>query len=233
MGILSNFVPKPSQGQIPHRLLRMPFYRPLEKFRLFFVSGRNSFSAVQILSIQRTMISPTRPLFHTRNNHLGFTLIELLVVISIIAILAGLGFPAVGGAIDAARKTRASSDVAQIATAVVAYETEYGKLPTNSGGTVDTEFLKILTGTNTTENPRRIVFLETSAWQKGKGGTNSLGFCDPWDSNSVYQIALDTNYVNSVTAGTNSTNIMKKVAVWNNPTSGSASQKNRRYVTSW
>jgi len=212
----------------------MPFYRPLEKFRLFFVSGRNSFYAVQILSIQRTMISPTRPLFHTRNNQLGFTLIELLVVISIIAILAGLGFPAVGGAIDAARKTRASSDVAQIATAVVAYETEYGKLPTNSGGTVDTEFLKILTGTtNTTENPRRIVFLETSAWQKGKGGTNSSGFCDPWDSQSVYQIALDTDYDNSVTAGTNSTNIMKKVAVWNNPTSGSDSQKNRRYVTSW
>lgn len=179
------------------------------------------------------MISPTRPLFHTRNNHLGFTLIELLVVISIIAILAGLGFPAVGGAIDAARKTRASSDVAQIATAVVAYETEYGKLPTNSGGTVNTEFLSILTGTDTNQNPRRIVFLETSAWQKGKGGTNSSGFCDPWDSNSVYQIELDTDYDNSVTAGTNSTNIMKKVAVWNNPTSGSASQKNRRYVTSW
>jgi hypothetical protein len=98
---------------------------------------------------------------------------------------------------------------------------------------VNTEFLSILTGTDTNQNPRRIVFLETSAWQKGKGGTNSSGFCDPWDSNSVYQIELDTDYDNSVTAGTNSTNIMKKVAVWNNPTSGSDSQKNRRYVTSW
>ncbi|MFM8981956.1 MAG: type II secretion system protein, partial [Spartobacteria bacterium] len=56
----------------------------------------------------------------------GFTLIELLVVISIIAVLAALAFPAVNGAMDSARKARAKSDVAQIATAVVAYETEYG-----------------------------------------------------------------------------------------------------------
>ena len=162
---------------------------------------------------------------------LGFTLIELLVVISIIAVLAGLAFPAVNGAMDSARKARANSDVTQIATAVVAYETEYGRLPTISGNSVNTAFLNILTQTNT-NNPRGIVFLELSEWKKGKGGTNGSGFCDPWDSNSVYQIALDTNYSNSVTAGTNGTNIMKKVAVWNNPT-GTAAEKTRRYVTSW
>ena len=166
----------------------------------------------------------------------GFTLVELLVVISIIAVLAALAFPAVNGALDSARKARARNDVTQIATAVIAYETEYGKLPTNSTGTipVDNDFLKILTGADTNSNPRKLVFLEVSAWKKGQGGTNSSGaFCDPWDNTSVYQIVLDSDYDNQVTAGTNSTNIMKKVAVWNNPTTGSASEKNRRYVTSW
>ena len=175
------------------------------------------------------MFNQNPPPARSRAERLGFTLIELLVVISIIAILAGLAFPAVNGAMDSARKARAKSDVTQIATAVVAYETEYGTLPTISGNKVDSGLLGTLTGNNT----RKIVFLEVSEWKKGKGGTNSSGdFCDPWDNTSAYQIALDTNYDNSVTAGTNSTNIMKKVAVWNNPT-GTTAEKTRRYVTSW
>lgn len=178
------------------------------------------------------MLMTIPPATRTRPDKQAFTLIELLVVISIIAILASLSFPAVNGAIDSARKARAGSDVAQIATAVVAYEVEYGRLPPHSGSAVDTTFLKMLGTNDTVNNPRKIVFLETSEWKKGRGGTNGSGFCDPWGSNSVYQIALDTNYDNLVTAGTNSTNIMKKVAVWNNPT-GTASEKNRRYVTSW
>jgi prepilin-type N-terminal cleavage/methylation domain-containing protein len=172
------------------------------------------------------------PATRARTDKQAFTLIELLVVISIIAILASLGFPAVNGAIDSARKARAGSDVAQIATAVVAYEVEYGKLPSFTGNSVDTTFLNMLGTNDTVNNPRKIVFLETSPWKKGKGGTNGSGFCDPWDATSVYQIALDTDYNNEVTAGTNSTTITKKVAVWNNPT-GTASEKTRRYVTSW
>ena len=170
------------------------------------------------------------PMIHpsprSQAQRLGFTLIELLVVISIIAVLAGLAFPAVNGAMDSARKARAKSDVTQIATAVVAYETEYGKLPTISGNSVNTAFLNILTQTNA-DNPRGIVFLELSEWKKGKGGTNGSGFCDPWDSSSVYQIALDTNYDNKVNAGNPSVEIMKKVAVW------STNSVTNRRVTSW
>jgi prepilin-type N-terminal cleavage/methylation domain-containing protein len=179
------------------------------------------------------MLMTNPPANRTRTDKQAFTLIELLVVISIIAILASLSFPAVNGAIDSARKARANSDVAQIATAVVAYEVEYGRLPPHSGSDVDTTFLNMLGTNDTVNNPRKIVFLETSEWKKGRGGTNSSGFCDPWDETSVYQIALDTDYNNEVTAGTNSTNIMKKVAVWNNPTTGTVSEKKRRYVTSW
>lgn len=178
------------------------------------------------------MLMTNPPATQTRADKQAFTLIELLVVISIIAILASLAFPAVNGAIESARRARAGSDVAQIATAVVAYEVEYGKLPSYTGNSVDTTFLNMLGTNDTVNNPRKIVFLETSPWKKGKGGTNGSGFCDPWDETSVYQIALDTDYNNEVTAGTNSSIITKKVAVWNNPT-GTDAEKKRRYVTSW
>ena len=146
----------------------------------------------------------------------AFTLVELLVVISIIAILAGLSFPAVSGAMDSAKKTQAKSNAVQIATAVTAYEMEYGKLPTFTGITVDKTLMDILT----TNNSRGIVFLEAQAWKKGKGGTNDAGYCDPWSSNTPYSIALDADYNNKVEVSksglaTGSDEIMKKVGVWN------------------
>jgi len=158
----------------------------------------------------------------------AFTLVELLVVISIIAILAGLSFPAVNGALDSAKKTQAKSNVVQIAGAVSAYEVEYGKLPTLTGTTVDKDFMDILTGTNS----RGIVFLEAQAWKKGKGGTNSVGYCDPWDSTKAYSIALDADYDNKVDVSTNggasgTYPVMKKVGVWNVTTT------NKYQVRSW
>ncbi len=63
----------------------------------------------------------------------GFTIIELLVVVAIIGVLMSLLFPAVQGALDSAKKAQAKNDAMQIATAIVAYDTEYGRLPsTNS-----------------------------------------------------------------------------------------------------
>ena len=79
---------------------------------------------------------------------------------------------------------------------------------------------KTLVDILTTNNSRGIVFLEAPAWKKGKGGTNSDGdYCDPWSSNNLYAIALDTNYDNLVRVSTNgaasgSYDIMKKVGVW-------------------
>jgi prepilin-type N-terminal cleavage/methylation domain-containing protein len=152
----------------------------------------------------------------------AFTLIELLVVISIIAILASLAFPAIGGAMDSAKKTTAKNAAVQIANAVVAYETEYGRLPTNSVGIVNGDFMKILTANDSTNNARAIVFLEAQAWKKGKGGTNASGdYQDPWGG--TYQVLLDDNYDNRMTndfpklsgSGTESLTLIKKVAVWN------------------
>lgn len=152
----------------------------------------------------------------------AFTLIELLVVIAIIAVLMGLLFPAAQSAINSAKKTTAKNQAVQIATAITAYETEYGRLPSNTSGQVDPALVSILCSTNdAVNNPRAILFLDSSTWKSGKGGVvSNTGFCDPWSN--VYSVALDTNYTNGLilpyqaTMGgpTSSTNITKHVGVW-------------------
>jgi prepilin-type N-terminal cleavage/methylation domain-containing protein len=149
----------------------------------------------------------------------AFTLIELLVVIAIIAVLMGLLFPAGQSAINSANKTTAKNQAVQIATAITAYETEYGRYPTSSVTSMSGGLLNELCTTN---NPRGIIFLEANAWKKGKGGTNTSGFCDPFGSNTVYQVAMDTNYANTLSnmpaqsgnTVTTTTTMNRRVGVW-------------------
>ncbi len=108
----------------------------------------------------------------------AFTLIELLVVISIIAVLAGLAFPALQGALDTAKKAQASTMCNQLATGVTMYNTEYGTWPAPSTQTTeykvetqsDWENMDIAlngnkkitdgtTGTSTIPNTRAIQFM--------------------------------------------------------------------------
>lgn len=73
-----------------------------------------------------------------RNRRQGFTLIELLVVVAIIACLALLLMSALGRARDGARRIRCSSNLRQIALAVLQYSSDNdGSLPPFFGGTVD------------------------------------------------------------------------------------------------
>jgi prepilin-type N-terminal cleavage/methylation domain-containing protein len=162
----------------------------------------------------------------------GFTLIELLVVVAIIGVLMSLLFPAVQGALDSAKKAQAKNDVMQIATAIVAFDTEYGRLPDTSSApqTVSSNILGALTGSDTTLNPRKIIFLEVLNYKKGKGGVSNGIFVDPWAK--PYYVALDGDYDNQVDVSTNGaatsdTKIMKKVGVWNNNTNS------RQQVRSW
>ena len=59
----------------------------------------------------------------------AFTIVELLVVVAIIATLMGLLLPAVQGAREAARRTQCGNNLRQLATAVLAYETQMGHFP--------------------------------------------------------------------------------------------------------
>ncbi len=163
----------------------------------------------------------------------GFTIIELLVVVAIIGVLMSLLFPAVQGALDAAKKAQAKNDVMQIATAIVAFDTEYGRLPDSNATPRQLDsnnILGALTGSDTNLNPRRIIFLEVLNYKKGKGGISNGIFVDPWAR--PYYVALDGDYDNQVGVSTSGqpsidTNIMKKVGVWNNNTNS------RQQVRSW
>ena len=59
----------------------------------------------------------------------GFTLIELLVVIAIIAILAAILFPVLAKAREKARQTTCTSNLKQLALAVVQYTQDYDETP--------------------------------------------------------------------------------------------------------
>ena len=158
----------------------------------------------------------------------GFTLIELLVVIAIIAVLAGLLMPAASNALNSAKKTTAKNQIVQIATAITAYETEYGRLPAFGSTSLDPAAVAMLcTASDTANNPRGIIFLEATPWKTGKGGTNGSGFCDPFGATNVYSVSLDTNYSNvqssvDLGGGFGTTNLTKHIMVWTTAKVGKA-----------
>jgi len=179
------------------------------------------------------------------SSHRAFTLIELLVVISIIGILAGLAFTGVEGARTSALRLQAKNDVVQIANAVLAFETEYGRLPIPAGtpeeaGDVTEELVNVLMGNesvpaNERLNPRRIVFLEVSPKTPGskRSGLLNGAFVDPWDN--AYQIILDANYDNIImvppATGGADIELRRRVGVWNQ--GAPVNPKSRTSLTSW
>lgn len=149
----------------------------------------------------------------------GFTLIELLVVISIIAVLAGLLFPAMGAVRNMARKTSAKNDVTQIVNAVKMFYTEYGRYPVPSGttgvyntgsanGTLMATLRYVDNATVNGLNPRKIRFLEIPNAKNGRSGLELTGsgttatpgatadWKDPWGHS--YEVLIDANYSGSV-----------------------------------
>lgn len=175
----------------------------------------------------------------------AFTLIELLVVIAILAILMSMLFPAVSKALDNAKRTQAKNDVTQISAAILAYQNEYGKLPIQGGGNQDVTddqsgaVFDILSGANTAENPRGIVFLTAPRTTSQKSGrVNGTGpYYDPWSQ--AYHVAMDGNYDNSLQnpEGGSSPTTQASVLVWStgNPKYKSTDSSNptKNWVKSW
>jgi len=174
---------------------------------------------------------------------LGFTLVELLVVIGVIAILAGMLYPAIGAAKRAARRHAAFGAVKSLETAFNAYMDEYNKAPrvypngiTPPGNVETMSFLEVrddvlrmlrgqpLTGIYPTPpNSRNRMFIEVKSTQIL---TNS--FIDPWGR--PYKYMLDFNYDNSVTVGQFSTNLIgRRTAIWSDGPPGGVNSE----VKSW
>src|SRR6476620_11454557 len=64
----------------------------------------------------------------------GFTLVEVLVVMIILAILAAVVVPRVVGRTEDARRSRATSDIDALGTALDLYKADNGKYPATEQG---------------------------------------------------------------------------------------------------
>jgi prepilin-type N-terminal cleavage/methylation domain-containing protein len=69
---------------------------------------------------------------HSRRNRAGFTLVELLTVIAIIGILAAMLLPVLSRVTNSAKKTKARLEANDIATAIQAYDSAYGRFPVSA-----------------------------------------------------------------------------------------------------
>jgi type II secretory pathway pseudopilin PulG len=152
--------------------------------------------------------------------------VELLVVISIIGLLAGLGLPAINGAIKAGKKAEVSAMAESIKTAVNAFYAEYSQYPTNASGQTYTltslEFLSFMSTTTNTSggNTRGIAFLEVPPkfTHATLGLVTPSGFCKN-KAQSNFLVLIDTQglgYVNpkSVSGTLTNSNVPSSVAVW-------------------
>jgi prepilin-type N-terminal cleavage/methylation domain-containing protein len=172
----------------------------------------------------------------------GFTLIELLVVITIIGILAGLAFPALNGAMNAAKKAEAATMVNQLRTGLTSYQTEYGTWPASvtTEALMDAdELYETLIGLDSPvgNNPRRIVFMEFNAKSlRAAAGDKSPPvdpssatlFVDPW--NNQYQMIIDVDYDNRITGLPAGATINAATAIWS---TGKDTAKTSDDVVSW
>jgi type II secretory pathway pseudopilin PulG len=151
--------------------------------------------------------------------------VELLVVISIIGLLAGLGLPAINGAIQAGKKAEVSAMAESIKTAINAFYAEYSQYPTNSSGSTYTntslEFLGFMSTTTNTNggNTRGIAFLEVPPkFTNANGIVTPRGFYSGTKQSNFF-VLIDTGglgFVNPKQVSTTLTNsnVPSSVAVW-------------------
>ena len=144
------------------------------------------------------------------------------MVISIIGLLAGLGLPAINGAIQAGKKAEVSAMAESIKTAVNAFYAEYSQYPTNSSGSTYTntslEFLGFMSTTTNTNggNTRGIAFLEVPPkFTNANGIVTPRGFYSGTNQ-SNFLVGIDTTGAGVLTNNVGGSNfvVASSVSVW-------------------
>jgi prepilin-type N-terminal cleavage/methylation domain-containing protein len=186
----------------------------------------------------------------------AFTLVELLVVISIIALLAGLSFPAIQSALKKARVAQSAALMNDIRTAVFAYNTEYNIWPTlggDGGVTVSEtkqhweELTKVLIGDkiptspgvqyDSNHNTRKIAFMQVQPKNLDRDSIKDP--CYP-DTPGYFVLIVDGNYNNLVRVAedpltkniTENIDLNMDVAIYSRGGATSAKKKEVA-ITSW
>lgn len=103
--------------------------------------------------------------FHPHSRRPGFTLVELLVVMIVIGMLIALLFPAIGGAIRAARAAQVTAEINNLATAITRFKSSYSDYP-----------------------PSRIMLIETGPYIPNQ--TTSITSAAPFSSNVQNDITI-------------------------------------------
>lgn len=161
----------------------------------------------------------------------GFTLIELLVVITIIGLLAAIIIPSIRGALGAAKKAKAMSQVHDLDGAIKRYFAEYNRMPVPSGdmtggadkmytGQEQSELVLVLVNADPALNPKQITFLELDPASFGVKTVDEMlaalsggaPYQDPWGND--YGILLDLNFDEKITGAGSYGDILAKVAVY-------------------
>src|SRR6266699_7110391 len=132
----------------------IPLSRPASLAKMFGVASCRAASLAKAFGVARRRRTAKADASHfpaftkaklkmnlfNKRNPAAFTLIEMIVVMLIIATLTALFMGAATSVFDRARRTQAKNDVIQIATAVNAFYTEYGRYPVTVTSTATDAF---------------------------------------------------------------------------------------------
>jgi prepilin-type N-terminal cleavage/methylation domain-containing protein len=107
--------------------------------------------------------------FSARRPRAGFTLVELLVVIAIIGILAAMLLAVIPSVTNAGKKTKARLEAQAIATAIVQYDSAYGRFP------VSQQAQAAATANVSPANPNGSDFTYGGTFQNQSGALTTFG----------------------------------------------------------